>query len=208
LRILSIHAGRRAPLAGTNRESAIAKAPLHGPVVVGTLGADGDEQVDRRHHGGESKALCVYPSEHYPKWRAHTGRQMPIGSFGENLSTLGWFESDACVGDLIGAGECRFRVTGPRVPCGTLASHWQTEGFQTAVRESGMSGFYLSVESSGRLVAGEDLVLLDRPFPQWSISALWEKVDGRRGSREEFEELLGIEALDEDWKQRARRLLA
>ena len=64
--------------------SAIDKKPIAGPVNVGTLGVDGDTQVDQRHHGGEDKAVLAYSFDHYdcllytsPSPRDQRGSRMP-----------------------------------------------------------------------------------------------------------------------------------
>lgn len=49
--------------------SAIRKRAIDGVGAVHELGLDGDEQADRRVHGGPAKAIYAYPSEHYPFWQ-------------------------------------------------------------------------------------------------------------------------------------------
>ena len=72
--------------------SAIAKRPVAGPVRVGAEGLEGDEQGDRRVHGGPDKAVHQYALEHYAAWRADLGA-LPVldapGAFGENLVVSG-----------------------------------------------------------------------------------------------------------------------
>ena len=43
----------------------IFKEPVAGRVMLRTLNLDGDRQADLSVHGGPSKAVYVYPSEHY-----------------------------------------------------------------------------------------------------------------------------------------------
>ncbi|MEX8518369.1 MAG: MOSC domain-containing protein [Leptothrix sp. (in: b-proteobacteria)] len=50
--------------------SAIMKSPIKGLVPVNLLGLAGDEQADLSVHGGLSKAVYAYPSEHYAFWQA------------------------------------------------------------------------------------------------------------------------------------------
>src|SRR5689334_5646916 len=45
------------------------KEELHGPARIGTLGVEGDEQADQRHHGGPHMALLMYAEAHYEHWR-------------------------------------------------------------------------------------------------------------------------------------------
>ena len=67
----------------------------HAP--CGALGIEGDEQADLTVHGGPSKAVYAYPSEHYPFWqtvRAQAGvapwdEPLAPGALGENLTLAG-----------------------------------------------------------------------------------------------------------------------
>ena len=49
--------------------SAIHKQPANAPLWCDFLGLRGDEQSDRRHHGGPDRALHHYPAEHYAWWK-------------------------------------------------------------------------------------------------------------------------------------------
>ncbi len=205
--IVSVHTGKPQKLPGSDRLSAIGKVPAEGTAEARKLGLIGDTQIETKYHGGPFKAICVYPREYYPEWIEFTGNDMPFGSFGENFSTQGLLENDACLGDVWAAGSATFCVTGPRVPCGTLAAWWRTPGFQGHVRKTHQTGFYMSVEQEGEVAPGAKLVLQKRPYPHWTIKQVWSKVDLKQAMTEELEELLTIESLDEDWKQRARALL-
>jgi len=63
-------------------------------------GFEGDEQADRRNHGGPDKAVCVYSSVHYPYWQRMLGRRLDPGAFSENLTVSGIREARVCVGDV------------------------------------------------------------------------------------------------------------
>src|SRR5271169_1065363 len=70
--------------------SSIEKQPVIGPINVTKLNIQGDKQTDLTVHGGEYKAVYVYPSENYPFWKSKfPDRNLPWGSFGENLTTEG-----------------------------------------------------------------------------------------------------------------------
>ena len=70
MKILHVCTGRARPLGtGAGAElSAIAKTAVDGPLAVAPLGLAGDEQADLVRHGGLSKAVYAYPSEHLPFW--------------------------------------------------------------------------------------------------------------------------------------------
>lgn len=77
------------PDAGYIGVTAIDKRAVSGPVRVRPLGAYGDVQADRKHHGGLDKALYAYAQEDADFWQSELGRDLPPGWFGENLRTEG-----------------------------------------------------------------------------------------------------------------------
>ena len=60
--VVAVNVGRAAPLAVGGRvvASGIVKHAAVGPVAVGPLGVEGDEQADRVNHGGPYKAVYAY----------------------------------------------------------------------------------------------------------------------------------------------------
>ena len=50
------------------KPSAIAKIQVDGELMLTELGLEGDEQAEKKVHGGPDRALCHYPREHYLYW--------------------------------------------------------------------------------------------------------------------------------------------
>ena len=147
-------------LDGQTVQSGIQKRALSGPVAVSTLGLQGDEQVDLTVHGGQSKALYAYPSEHYAFWQtvraqakvADWKATLAPGAVGENLTLAGLLEKDVWIGELL--------VSEPRYPCFKFNA---VMGFNKAAKlmsESAWCGFYLAVQTPGTIVAGERFELI------------------------------------------------
>ena len=90
------------------------------------LGIEGDEQADLTVHGGPSKAVYAYPSEHYPFWqtvRAQAG-VAPLGRaaaararWARTSPLAGVVESDVFIGDVLRFPNCALAVSEPRFPC-------------------------------------------------------------------------------------------
>jgi MOSC domain-containing protein YiiM len=145
-------------------QSAIRKRPVAEPVAVQALGLAGDEQADLSVHGGLSKAVYAYPSEHYPFWQtvraqakaADWGAELRPGSLGENLTLEGLLETGVWIGDrLCFEGGVELLVSEPRQPCFKFNA---AMGFKQAAKlmaQSGYCGFYLAVKTEGSLSAGE-----------------------------------------------------
>ena len=172
-RVLSIQTGQVRPLRVGERKlmSAIGKTPVTGPVELGPLGLEGDEQADLSVHGGLSKAVYALPSEHLLWWQAQRQARgatrfeenLPPGYLGENLSLQGVLEADLFIGDSLDFGDVVLRVTQPREPCGKFNA---VMGYALAAKDmvqSGRCGFYLAVDQPGRLQAGASFEVIPGP---------------------------------------------
>jgi MOSC domain-containing protein YiiM len=170
-RLLSLQVGTSRFLRVGERtlRSAIRKQAVEGPVAVGPLGLAGDEQNDLSVHGGLSKALYALPVQHLPwwsQWRREAGvslfeEVLAAGQLGENLSLEGLDEQDVHLGDRLQFdGGVVLRVTEPRQPCAKFNAVMGHAGASKAMVQSGRCGFYLAVEQSGPLQAGQAFTVL------------------------------------------------
>jgi len=157
-------------MTGIRKRSVSSLAAPHA-IEVGKLGLKGDEQADPTVHGGLSKAVYAYPSEHYAFWqtvRAQAGQQaadepLPHGMLGENLTISGLLEANAYVGDVLKFPNCTLAISEPRQPCYKFEA---VMGFKQAVKmmaQSGYCGFYLAVRQGGNIAAGEAFELIPGP---------------------------------------------
>ena len=88
MKLISVNVGlpREVPWRSESVRTAIFKQPVEGRTHVHRLHLEGDGQADLRVHGGPSKAVYAYPSQHYAFWAKQLPR-VPLqwGHFGENL---------------------------------------------------------------------------------------------------------------------------
>jgi MOSC domain-containing protein YiiM len=170
-RVLSLQVGRPGTLPWRDGEvlTAIVKDPVPDGtrVALSPTGFDGDEQADLTVHGGPDKAICCYPSEHFPRWAALLGREadgMPHGAFGENLTLEGALETTVCIGDTYRLGEdgVVVQVSQPRGPCFKLAARWGDKRVTREMAHDMIAGFYFRVVQTGTVGAGDTMELLDR----------------------------------------------
>lgn len=163
MKLVSVQVGRPREIesGGETVVTSIFKDPVSGPVRVGRLNLDGDEQSDLTVHGGVNKAVYAYPSEHYAFWRHELpDAELPWGAFGENLTTEGLLESEIHIGDRFRIGTAEFVVTQPRMPCYKLALKFGRPDIIRRFMKSERSGFYFSVAQEGQLSAGDAIVLV------------------------------------------------
>lgn len=159
----------------TGRQTAIDKRPIAGSVAVTELGLDGDTQIDRRWHGGPSKALYAVSATELDWWSDHLGRPVPDGAFGENLTIEG-LDVDAArlgerwlLGDATDPHHVIVEVSEPRNPCGTFARWMGEPGWVARYTERGCPGAYLAVRRPGVLVAGTPVTVLSSDATQPTI---------------------------------------
>ena len=173
--VRSVLTGSIRPLGARQVPSAIDKQAVNGPQAVHALGLAGDQQADRRVHGGIDKAVHCYAWSHYAWWQAHYPQQ-PLfgqpGAFGENLSLDGMTENDVCIGDVLQIGSARFAVSQGRQPCFKLNLRFAMSDMAAQVQDSLRAGWYLRVLQEGTLQAGDSVTLLERPHPNYSVATL------------------------------------
>ncbi len=163
-RVLSVNVGRAAAVPwGRLRHSAIDKRPVQAPVWIGRLGLQGDEQADRRHHGGAEQAVYAYAREDLDAWQRRLGRRLPAGSFGENLTTAGIDVGGARIGERWQVGDALLEVTSPRIPCSVFQGHMGEARWVRRFTVAGAPGAYLRVLREGEVAAGEGIEVVFRP---------------------------------------------
>jgi len=170
---VSVGAPREVPWQGELVRTSIFKSPISGRVRVGRLNIQGDEQSDLEVHGGEDKAVYVYPAEHYAYWREQLpGVELPWGAFGENLTVEGLLEERVHLGDRFCAGTAEFQVTEPRMPCYKLALRFNRTDMVKRFLKSGRTGFYLAVLKEGEIGAGDAIESSGQAQQRISIAAV------------------------------------
>ena len=143
--------------------TSIWKDPVRGPVALRGVNLAGDDQSDRRVHGGDRKAVYAYAGEDLDWWRATLGRKLAPGTFGENLSTSGIDVSGARVGERWQVGTALLEVTQPRLPCFKLEARMDRPGFIAEFIEGGRPGAYLRIVEEGMVGAGDVVRIVSRP---------------------------------------------
>jgi MOSC domain-containing protein YiiM len=140
LQSVNVGAVRQIELAGRPRTTAIWKLPVPGRVAVRGVNVVGDEQADRRVHGGPDKAVYAYAWEDYAWWERQLGRRLDPGTLGENLTTEGIQVTGALVGERWRVGSVVLQVTSPRVPCWKLGVRMGDPGFPRRFAAAGRPG--------------------------------------------------------------------
>jgi MOSC domain-containing protein YiiM len=88
-KVLSVNVGtvRAFEYGGRPAMSAIWKSPAVGRIAARGVNLAGDDQADRKAHGGPDKAVYAYAIEDVRWWEQEIGRSLAFGELGENLTT-------------------------------------------------------------------------------------------------------------------------
>jgi MOSC domain-containing protein YiiM len=154
---------REVPWRGGTVTTAIWKNPVAGRVRVRGVNVDGDRQANLEDHGGVDKALYAYAAEDLEWWAGQLGRELPAGSFGENLTVRGLDVSGAVVGERWRAGGTLLEVSQPRTPCFKLGIRMGSQRFPSRFAAAGRPGAYLRILTEGEVAAGDPVQVVHRP---------------------------------------------
>lgn len=162
--------------------SAIDKQPRAGRIDVARDGLSGDEQGDRRVHGGPDKAVHCYAWSHHAAWQRElpsVGRFGQPGAFGENFCIEGIDEADVCLGDQWACGSAVFEVSQGRQPCWKLNDRFGVPDMSRRVQDSLRTGWYLRVLQPGAVSAGDAVELIARAHPDGPLTLLLSAIRDR-----------------------------
>lgn len=208
--LMELRTGKVGPFGPRQVPSAIAKAPHNNVLSLSVEGLEGDEQGDRRRHGGPEKAIHHYAADHYPEWRRELPQahdRLVAGGFGENFVTTGWTEAEICIGDIVQVGSAILQVSQARQPCWKLNVRFGVSDMALRVQRSMRTGWYYRVLEPGRIAAGENLRLIDRPHPEWPLLRLLTVLYVDRLDYQALEEMAQIPALAMSWRNLAQNRL-
>ncbi|EJE4694420.1 MOSC domain-containing protein [Vibrio parahaemolyticus] len=172
--VKAVLAGKTVPYAH-GAQSAINKQVLPERQHATELGFTSDEQGDPRFHGGIQKALHIYPSEHYPIWQQELGERtifQSAGGFGENISSEGVTESTICLKDKIRIGSTLLEVSQGRMPCWKLNVRFDQHDMARRLQDTLRTGWYFRVLEEGDIGAGDEIILCERPYPEWPLARI------------------------------------
>ncbi|HEV8720156.1 MAG TPA: MOSC domain-containing protein [Candidatus Binatia bacterium] len=187
----------------------IFKEPVAGRVMLRALNLDGDRQADLSVHGGPSKAVYAYPSEHYEYWKHEFPEmKLPWGMFGENFTTARLLESELNIGDKFRVGSAIVMATEPRMPCYKLGIRFGRSDVVKRFLASERTGFYFAVLQEGDVGVGDPVELIERSKDSFKLSDTTALYTHEKHNVGLLRRAIEVGALPESWKSYFRHRLA
>ena len=203
MKIVSVNVGLpiEASWKGKTVTTGIFKSPVNGSITLRKHNLDGDKQADLSVHGGPTKAVYVYPLQHYTYWREELApMDLPYGSFGENFTVEGVDEESICIGDEFKVGTAQVYVTEPRMPCFKLGIRFDREDMVKRFLKSQRTGFYFGIVEEGQVQSGDTLEPLTRNSNGLRVANVTRLYTTERGNIELLRKAASIQALPESWR--------
>jgi MOSC domain-containing protein YiiM len=183
-------------------QTSFVRIPSSQPRWLYTTHLEGCTQSDMKNHGRLDQAVLLYAATHYPLWKEELGcPEIGPGGFAENFTVDGLTEETACIGDVYAIGETRIQVTGARYPCYKIERRWDADGLTARVAETGRTGWYCSVLQEGSVEPGMPIMLIDRPYPEWTIALTNDYAHSRNTDWEKARALAACPLLCDWWKE-------
>jgi MOSC domain-containing protein YiiM len=206
-RVVSVNVGEQRDVEwfGRTVRTAIWKAPVDGRVPVRGVNLAGDDQADRRVHGGPDKAVYAYSVEDYAWWEDE-GEVVGPGTFGENLTTEGLDLTNAVIGETWRVGTTVLEVAQPREPCFKLGIRMGRASFREEFAAAERPGAYLRIVEEGDVGAGDEVEVIDRPDHGLTVLGLLRTSES--GDPELIRRALAVDAVPAWWREWAERQVA
>ncbi len=205
-KILSVNVGTAREFEYNNRpaKSAIWKSPVAGRIAARGVNLEGDDQADRKAHGGFDKAMYAYAIEDIQWWEQILGRSLVYGEFGENLTTQGIEVNNALVGERWEIGSTVLEISEPRIPCWRLGVRMDDKTFPRRFTEAMRPGPYLRIIVEGDVGAGDEIRVVEKPHHGLTVRDVF-RIYTR--DRNEVERLLDVAQISDAWKRWANDML-
>ncbi len=172
-------------------------------------GLVGDQQAERRYHGGPHRALCAYAWEHYAHWQSQLGVSFPPGAFSENLTLSGFDEQSVCLGDRyrLANTPVLIEVAAPRQPCDRLAAKLGQPAIVALIKATSYSGCYLRVHGECEISVGDPLTLCHRLPTPVTLAEANQVLYRQRRDPDSLLRVLSVPTLEPDFRRRLEQRL-
>lgn len=208
---VEIFTGGIQPLPTSGRLTGMFKSPVMGPVDLTEEGFVGDQQADRRVHGGPDKAVHLYPGRHYARLASsfpEIAAALVPGALGENLSAADIDEHDVRIGDLWQLGTALLQVSQPRTPCWKIDERLACEGVAALIARSHLTGWYLRVKQPGTVSPGDELALIQPASGAPALHEFMRLWAEHRPSLAALEALAQLPGMAHGWRDKINQRLA
>ena len=139
----------------------VPKTPVDSLTVTNN-GCQGDDQADKKHHGGKDKAICLFQQEILDSLSID-GHPIFPGSTGENILIEGVDIGKIGIDTCLRIGEVEIIVTQDAPPCKTIKNSFINGTFNKIShrKNPNFTRWYASVNVTGTITIGDLVELIN-----------------------------------------------
>ncbi|APG49067.1 MOSC domain-containing protein [Phaeobacter porticola] len=188
--------------------SAIHKTRVDGIQRIDIEGFIGDLQADLTVHGGVDKAIHHYASDHYGLWQREGEIPSTVtpAAFGENIASVGMTEDTLCIGDILRLGTATVQISQGRQPCWKLGRYSENKKMPYLFQKTGRTGWYYRVLEPGAAQTHDEIRLIERRNPGWSVQRVTQARLTRKVSADDAGFLAEMDDLAAGWRNAFARM--
>ncbi len=186
-------------------KTAFRKKPITKNEIFLTMtGFEGDMVQDKKHHGGNDKAICCYNADRFAYWKGELGFDLEASAFGENLTLSGenGWEEHVYIGDRYQLGKAVVEVSEPRGPCYIIGIRYNYKPFASYCQQNGYTGFYLRTIKEGVVKKSDKLIHLSSHPELISVMQVNQIRYHDQKNKAELERLVNLKELTLEWREK------
>lgn len=205
--IRAVLVGQPLPYGPNGELSSYVKHPVEGTAWLTMDARVGNAQnVPSVETGYSDSTIHHFPFENYAFFAAERpehAETLSAYAFAENISTIGVSEWDVCLGDRFRIGTTEVELSQGRTPCWRLGHRFRDPSMVEAVVKTRRAGWYYRTLAPGRFTVGDQIELLDRPYPQWPVARAFGIIVAGDDDPKGLAELMLMDRLGDGWRRRA-----
>jgi ferredoxin-NADP reductase len=118
-------------------------------------------------------------------------------------------EWNVCIGDVVSVGDqVLLQVSLPRQPCFKLNHRFKLKNFAPNTYKTSRTGWYYRVLREGTVQVGDEIKVVERPWPTWPIARIQEYLHRSIDNLEMNEEISNIQELGDESRGAFKRRVA
>ncbi|MBK0383127.1 MOSC domain-containing protein [Pedobacter sp. SD-b] len=178
-------------------------------IFLRMTGFEGDMVADKKHHGGNDKAICCYSANRFAYWEKELNLDLGFAAFGENLTLEGEssLEENIFIGDKYQLGDAIVEVSEPRGPCFIIGIRYNYKPFAKLCQDTGFTGFYLRTIKEGQVKKTDGLVHLSAHPKKISVAFVNQIRYHDFKNKAALERLVDLKELTLEWREKLEVLL-
>jgi MOSC domain-containing protein YiiM len=203
MKVLSVNIGKSKKIKWQFKtvETGIFKYAVDIPIFLDTEDVKNDHVIDRKHHGGNDKAVYMYAKNNYKFFQElYPDLEFHNGIFGENITIDNLSETEVYIGDIFQIGEAIIQVSQPRFPCFKLGIVFNNQKIVKQFLNAPFSGFYFRVLQKGIVKKDDEMNLIEKAKNSMTVAEIYSIYTTNKGNNLFIKKALNLEFLAEQCK--------